>query len=99
MSGGTRQGVVRPFRDAKIVALLPLRQWTLCRSTSPTLHPGDPATTENFIPGKDASLDSPVSSMKSRSEMLGSHIDERSWLNLEGCEMHRRLLEAYAKLA
>ncbi|AIY43941.1 hypothetical protein LT85_4783 [Collimonas arenae] len=37
--------------------------------------------------------------MKSRSEMLGSHIDERSWLNLEGCEMHRRLLEAYAKLA
>lgn len=37
--------------------------------------------TESFIPGKDASLESSISSMQSRLEKLGFHVEERSWLN------------------
>lgn len=37
--------------------------------------------TESFIAGKDASLESSVSSMQSRLAALDFHIEERSWLN------------------
>jgi ribosomal protein S12 methylthiotransferase accessory factor len=37
--------------------------------------------TEHFIPGKDASLESSISSMQGKLEKLGFHIEERSWLN------------------
>lgn len=37
--------------------------------------------TENFIAGKDASLESSISTMQSRLAALGFHIEERSWLN------------------
>ncbi|WP_211461570.1 30S ribosomal protein S12 methylthiotransferase accessory factor YcaO [Collimonas silvisoli] len=37
--------------------------------------------TESFIPGKDASLESSISSMQGKLEKLGFHIEERSWLN------------------
>lgn len=36
---------------------------------------------ESFIPGKDASLESSISSMQGKLEKLGFHIEERSWLN------------------
>ncbi|NKI71364.1 30s ribosomal protein S12 methylthiotransferase accessory protein YcaO [Collimonas pratensis] len=38
-------------------------------------------TTESFIPGKDASLESSIGSMQSKLEKLGFHVEERSWLN------------------
>ena len=37
--------------------------------------------TENFIPGKDASLESTINTMQARLQALGFHIEERSWLN------------------
>ncbi len=37
--------------------------------------------TENFIAGKDASLESSIGTMQSRLAALGFHIEERSWLN------------------
>ncbi|MFC5473144.1 30S ribosomal protein S12 methylthiotransferase accessory factor YcaO [Paraherbaspirillum soli] len=37
--------------------------------------------TESFIAGKDASLESSISSMQAKLEKLGFHIEERSWLN------------------
>jgi ribosomal protein S12 methylthiotransferase accessory factor len=37
--------------------------------------------TESFIAGKDASLESSISSMQSKLSALGFHIEERSWLN------------------
>ena len=37
--------------------------------------------TESFIAGKDASLESSVSTMQTRLSALGFHIEERSWLN------------------
>ncbi|WP_210546235.1 30S ribosomal protein S12 methylthiotransferase accessory factor YcaO [Rhodoferax sp. PAMC 29310] len=36
---------------------------------------------ENFIPGKDASLESTINSMQGKLQELGFHIEERSWLN------------------
>ena len=36
---------------------------------------------ENFIPGKDASLESSIASMTGKLEALDFHIEERSWLN------------------
>jgi ribosomal protein S12 methylthiotransferase accessory factor len=36
---------------------------------------------ESFIAGKDASLESSISSMQGKLEALGFHIEERSWLN------------------
>ena len=43
-------------------------------------------STEHFIPGKDASLESSISSMQGKLEALGFHIEERSWLNpVDGC--------------
>lgn len=36
---------------------------------------------ECFIAGKDASLESSISTMQSRLEALGFHVEERSWLN------------------
>jgi len=42
-------------------------------------------TTESFIPGKDASLESSIESMQAKLTALGFHIEERSWLNeIEG---------------
>ncbi|WP_395827602.1 30S ribosomal protein S12 methylthiotransferase accessory factor YcaO [Collimonas sp.] len=38
-------------------------------------------TTASFIPGKDASLESSISSMQAKLERLGFQIEERSWLN------------------
>ena len=38
-------------------------------------------TTESFIAGKDASLESSISAMQSRLDKLGFHIEERSWLH------------------
>ena len=37
--------------------------------------------TENFIPGKDASLESTINTLQARLQALGFHIEERSWLN------------------
>lgn len=37
--------------------------------------------TEHYIAGKDASLESSISSMQARLATLGFHIEERSWLN------------------
>ena len=37
--------------------------------------------TENFIPGKDASLESTILTLQTRLQVLGFHIEERSWLN------------------
>lgn len=37
--------------------------------------------TENFIPGKDASLESTINTMKATLQARGFHIEERSWLN------------------
>ena len=37
--------------------------------------------TENFIPGKDASLESTINTMQARLQARGFHIEERSWLN------------------
>jgi ribosomal protein S12 methylthiotransferase accessory factor len=37
--------------------------------------------TESFIPGKDASLESSISTMQGKLENLGFHVEERSWLN------------------
>ncbi|MDP5007777.1 MAG: 30S ribosomal protein S12 methylthiotransferase accessory factor YcaO, partial [Glaciimonas sp.] len=43
-------------------------------------------TTEHFIPGKDASLESSINSMQAKLEALGFHIEEKSWLNpVDGC--------------
>ncbi len=38
-------------------------------------------TTETFIPSKDASLESSISTLQSKLEALGFHVEERSWLN------------------
>lgn len=38
-------------------------------------------TSECFIAGKDASLESSISTMQSKLEALGFHVEERSWLN------------------
>ncbi len=37
--------------------------------------------TENFIPGKDASLESTINTLQNRLQSLGFHVEERSWLN------------------
>ena len=37
--------------------------------------------TENFIPGKDASLESSIASMTAKLAALDFHIEQRSWLN------------------
>jgi len=37
--------------------------------------------TENFIPGKDASLESSINTMQARLAAIGFHVEERSWLN------------------
>src|SRR5450759_5031919 len=37
--------------------------------------------TQNFIPGKDASLESTINTLQTRLQALGFHIEERSWLN------------------
>jgi len=37
--------------------------------------------TENFIPGKDASLESTIHTLQAKLQGLGFHIEERSWLN------------------
>jgi ribosomal protein S12 methylthiotransferase accessory factor len=37
--------------------------------------------TENFIPGKDASLESTIKTLQGKLQKLGFHIEERSWLN------------------
>ena len=39
------------------------------------------ATTESFIPGKDASLEASIRTLQSKLEAIGFHIEERSWLN------------------
>ncbi len=38
-------------------------------------------TTENFIPGKDASLESTINTLQTKLQALGFHIEEKSWLN------------------
>ena len=38
-------------------------------------------TTENFIPGKDASLESTINTLQAKLQALGFHIEEKSWLN------------------
>lgn len=38
-------------------------------------------TTEHFIPGKDASLEHSITTLRGRLAGLGFHIEERSWLN------------------
>jgi ribosomal protein S12 methylthiotransferase accessory factor len=38
-------------------------------------------TTESFIPGKDASLESSIATMQNKLATLGFHVEERSWLN------------------
>ena len=40
-----------------------------------------PMQTENFIPGKDASLESTIKTLQGKLQKLGFHIEERSWLN------------------
>ena len=37
--------------------------------------------TENFIPGKDASLESTINAMQGKLQELGFHMEERGWLN------------------
>ena len=37
--------------------------------------------TEHFIPGKDASLEASIATLRSKLEAIGFHIEERSWLN------------------
>jgi len=37
--------------------------------------------TQNFIPGKDASLEFTINTLQERLQALGFHIEERSWLN------------------
>lgn len=37
--------------------------------------------TETFIPSKDASLESSISTLQGKLEALGFHVEERSWLN------------------
>ena len=37
--------------------------------------------TENFIPGKDASLEATIKTLQNKLQKLGFHIEERSWLN------------------
>ena len=37
--------------------------------------------TESFIPGKDASLESSIATMRGKLDALGFHVEERSWLN------------------
>jgi len=39
------------------------------------------ATSEHFIPGKDASLEASIATLQSKLHALGFHIEERSWLN------------------
>lgn len=38
-------------------------------------------STESFIPGKDASLESSIATMQGKLADLGFHVEERSWLN------------------
>lgn len=38
-------------------------------------------TTEHFIPGKDASLETTIGRMQKKLAELGFHVEERSWLN------------------
>lgn len=38
-------------------------------------------TTETFIPSKDASLESSISTLQGKLAALGFHVEERSWLN------------------
>ena len=38
-------------------------------------------TIENFIPGKDASLESTINKLQTKLQALGFHIEEKSWLN------------------
>lgn len=40
-----------------------------------------PMHTENFIPGKDASLESTIKTLQGKLQKMGFHIEERSWLN------------------
>jgi len=40
-----------------------------------------PMQTQNFIPGKDASLESTINNHQTKLQALGFHIEERSWLN------------------
>jgi len=37
--------------------------------------------TESFIPGKDASLESSIATLQGKLDVLGFHVEERSWLN------------------
>ena len=37
--------------------------------------------TENFIPGKDASLESSITCMTAKLAALDFHVEQRSWLN------------------
>jgi ribosomal protein S12 methylthiotransferase accessory factor len=37
--------------------------------------------TENFILGKDASLESTINTLQGKLQALGFHIEEKSWLN------------------
>jgi hypothetical protein len=61
-------------------------------------------TTESFIAGKDASLKSSISRMQAKLGGIGFHVEERFFnieapgMALKGCDMHHRLLTAYAKL-
>ena len=42
-------------------------------------------TTETFIPSKDASLESSISTLQGKLKALGIHVEEKSWLNeIEG---------------
>lgn len=61
--------------------------------------------TENFIAGKDASLESTIGNMQEKLERIGFHVEDRSWLNpVDDLEYENnsladhRLLAAYAKL-
>ena len=38
-------------------------------------------TKETFIPSKDASLESSISTLLAKLEVIGFHVEERSWLN------------------
>jgi ribosomal protein S12 methylthiotransferase accessory factor len=40
-----------------------------------------PMQTESFIPGKDASLESSIATLQGKLDVLGFHVEERSWLN------------------
>lgn len=39
------------------------------------------SVSEHFIPGKDASLEASIATLRSRLDAIGFHIEERSWLN------------------